>query len=233
MTRFPYSTLVTVLLAFIVVVPLAHATLLNPGQCVGNAVSGCDFTSGVQNFNNATPGTVIADTGVQSYAITLKNNIKESGNFEEQVIKAAGTGYLSFYYQFSLTGPKGGQVDTLEASDFTGWLTDVGTNKKDAVFTGNNGTGSPSSINVTPDGTTVNFEFGNSFTLKNSNPLTSVSLVVNTNAFSYQAGSVGLIDSGVATLNGFAPGPEPGTMMLFGSVLVVGAFLARRRLVRR
>jgi hypothetical protein len=216
-------------LAFIVLAPMAHATLLTPGQCVGSG-GGCSGT--IQNFNNASPGTVIASTGVEAFTISTGKKTFEQGNFEEEVIQAAGTGYLSFYYQIQLTGPKGGAIDTLEASDFTGWNTNVGVNTPYAVFAGNKGTVQPTSINVTPDGSAVNFEFGNTFTDK-SGAVTSVTLVVNTNSFSYQAGSSGLIDTGVATVNSFAPGPEPGSMALFGSVLAIGALVARRRLVRR
>jgi hypothetical protein len=228
MKRFS-NLMLAIALAFIALVPMAHATLLTPGQCVGTG-GGCPGT--IQNFNNASPGTVIASTGVEAFTIGNGKKTFEEGNFEEQVIQAAGTGYLSFYYQIQLTGPKGGAIDTLEASDFTGWTTDVGVNTPYAVFAGNKGTVQPISINVTPDGSAVNFEFGNTFTVS-SGAKTSVTLVVNTNAFSYQAGSSSLIDTGVTSVNSFAPGPEPGSMALFGSVLAIGAILARRKLVRR
>ena len=217
----------TALLAVTVSAPLAHATLLTPG-------TGCLVCT---NFANATPGTVIATTGVENFSISLGVTVKESGTFESQVIRTS-SGYLDFYYQVTLTK---GTLDDIATSDFTGWSgaggfpgVDVGTNKSYSVFGGGKfGTESPSSISVTPDGATVNFNYQDVFGNANFKPGTSVTLVVDTDATAYQAGTTSLIDSGVDTVNSFAPGPEPSSIALFGSVLVIGGYAMRRRIARR
>jgi hypothetical protein len=225
MKRYPY--LIATLLAFVVVVPLAHATLLSPGQCVGLGV-GC--VGPIQNFNTATPGTVIADTGKEAYTISIGAKVKEQGTFEEQVIQAMGTGFLSFYYQLIIAAPPKGVIDTIEVSDFTDWATDVGVNTAYG-FIGSKGTSSPDQINVTPDGSTVNFEFAT--LIAGAKPVTSVTLVVNTTALTYMPGTDGVIDSGVASVNGFEPGPEPASIVLFGTVLAFTGLTVRRRLASK
>jgi hypothetical protein len=102
------------------------------------------------------------------------------------------------------------------------------TDVQQAAGSGPFGVGTDASFNVTrsADGSAVGFNF---------NPeaapgTTSFALVINTNAPGFTTGTIGMIDGGGQTLPGFAPAPEPASMILFSTTF---ACLGGGALIRR
>jgi hypothetical protein len=151
---------------------------------------------------------------------------------------------LTFVYQVidMAAGPMGtGVIEDLTASNFTGYLTDVGFD--------NTGGGpfipggiSPCTVGrtATGPGSTVSFDYPNSTGgTCNLVPLTyTATLVIETNASMFGDGLFSAIDGATATGTGFAPfgpavtlTPEPATMALLGSSLFALGFFRRRNRV--
>jgi hypothetical protein len=194
----------------------ALATALPPGATVSVSAETGSFTS-------------LASTGPQSFSFSA--HPRDSGKVEEWVGNFTGNPLkgLTFVYQFTVSG---GVIEHISGSSFSGFLVDVGDSKtcdfasgSCLAATGNKG---PVSANRTGDGAVVEFNFLPEVTKGDR----SFELLVNTNATAYIPGSIGLIDGGGQTLDGFAPAPEPGTLTLFGSGLIGLAGLMRRKLVR-
>lgn len=215
------------------------------------AVAALALASSNANANNLTPGTsvspdpftinlstatVIADTGVENYtggAIT--------GTFREEVLQESpGAGY-TFVYQVHVTA---GDLGRLSSGGWTNATSpvDVGTVLATATntllsgVTATNQTNA-SSVDWSTDKSTLGFNFttGGTGTIPTGN--FSELLIVRTTNTSESAVPVFFIDSGTASVGGFAPGPvvtaspEPSTMVLagLGALGFFGYALRRRK----
>jgi hypothetical protein len=187
---------------FVLFVPVSRADTLVPGGTISVP------SSTILN------GTIIADTGLQSF-----NFVGDTGTVAELVLRDFNTGNVDFVYQIVVTG---GLIGSLTGFNFAGFATNVGfgtpANGQFGGSVTNGGTVAPSSIGRSADGSVVQFNFN-----PNISGVTTYALEIQTDASGFTSGSIGLIDGGGATLNGFAPSnsvPEPTTNSLLGAGLV-------------
>jgi len=183
----------------------AQATVLAPGGSVGAAA--------VPN----PAGAILADTGLEAFSF---GSPLATGTAREIVVADAGNaGLLSFAYQFRVAT---GDVGRITGSSFALFLTDVGVNLPIAPFF-TSGTAMPSTIDRSSGvGDVIGFNFIPPVTPDSGSADTSFDLIIRTNATTFGAGSIGIIDGGGQTLTGFAPTgpstqvPEPASIVLLG-----------------
>jgi hypothetical protein len=173
-------------------------------------------------------GTIVGTTGPRTYAFaTIDGNGVHAvgGNYTENVVsgRAGNTlGGLSFEYTFDVTAMNSfTAVQALTAGNFAGWATDVsyvvgGT----AVFAASR---SSDGVGVTALYSGGGVPVGG----------TAATLIIDTNAPTFTAGSIGISGGGGATgtlgVLGPAPAPEPATLTLaLVGLPVLGAFGYRR-----
>ena len=138
-----------------------------------------------------------------------------SGSFLEDVSmdpdNTFGAGDLTWYIEITNDRSSGQALETVSASSFKGFMTDVGYTTTVAGVT-------PATVSRGPSGATVNFLFPAPGTIAPGD--TTVWLTIMTNATSFTAGDLSVIDEGAATVAGFAPTsvPEASTwaMLLLG-----------------
>ncbi len=180
------------------------------------------------------PGTLLADQ-VQPFSILTAVGTM-SGTIESAVYMESG-GTLDFYYQVSNTSPDGDNFSRNSDSSFGGFLTDVGFRTDGSSLTGTGFTDSAfipdtADRSTTNGGAVVGFNF-NSFGTLDEIPVGAKSsvLVITTNATHYMLGTASAIDSGTATVPAYEPTnvPEPTSIVLFGSGLLLFVGLARSR----
>jgi PEP-CTERM motif len=208
MTSFLNHLVITLVVAGSLMVGMtsAQATALAPGGTVAPAA-----------VPNPVP-TLLADTGLETFSF---GSPLSSGTVREIVVADAGNpfgaGKLSFVYQFR---DATGDVGRITGSSFAGFLTDVGVNLPIAPFF-TSGTALPSTIDRSSGvGDVIGFNFIPPVTPDSGSADTSFELIIRTNATTFGAGSIGIIDGGGQTLAGFAPTgsttavPEPASIVL-------------------
>jgi hypothetical protein len=152
-----------------------------------------------------------------------------NANFRQVVYRNA-SGFLDFYYQLGITGPApSSHVNWLITQGFAGFTTNVAYDTalnlvpapSSAVYQ------APTGVQRTSNGSQITFKWA-----APSTPMTGqdiYSVLIGTNDTDYTSGTTQLMNSGIANIATFAPGPEPASIVLFGTVIAGVAFLARRR----
>jgi len=202
-------------------------TLLPPGNCIGLCAASLGTIDSL-TFS----GAVVATTGgaVSFMGTNAIGQTRFTGKVEEEVIQDVG-GFLDFVYQFEdLTGDA---ITTMAVTDYTGFVTNVGTNAGN-LFTPPGGTVGPAAISRGSSGGTITFDFAPNTPSGLGNGVETLELVVKTNATAFAAGSINFTDGGIATVVGFAPTgvtttPEPSLAALLASGLLTGALVGFRR----
>jgi hypothetical protein len=178
---------------------------------------------------------VVADTGDLSY--TLKNNsgtTTGTGTVREYVLKNDtnnSSGGLDFVFQVKVSS---GVLSSISLSDFSG-VTKMDVSQVTGpvtLGTGGtilaSGTKKASSADWSSDGFSVTFDFNPTVS-----SATTYVMVVRTDKTQYTTGTIDLQGKGTGSKTGFAPTPEPTSMVLLGGCFagLAGAGLWRR--VRR
>jgi hypothetical protein len=213
----------------------AQATILAPNGTPGVAAPGVAVI--------AAPADVLADTGYVNY--TLQNRAGDNvgtGTVREIVARDSSnaldlnhpTSALDFIYQVTLA--TGVDVAHLTASDFSRYIVDAYQTPLQTLP----GAVTPFFLGIA-NSTTAENSFGNvSFDFAppiTVSPPTSPSfvLIIKTDAQSFKAGNIALQDGGNANVNGFAPSPEPASLVLLGSCFAglcgMGLLRLRRKTV--
>jgi len=207
---------------FAVTLGLANATPITPGQ-TSVAVS-------VAPTNPLTTGTIVANTGVQNFNMTMGTD-SLIGTGQEWVVKnyagnpfgATGT---TFVLQVSLSGAPpnvmAAVIERVTNAVFTGFLTVV------MSFVSAAGQVVPTNADRSANGAVVAFNFN----IPNILPgQTSALLIINTNAPSFTSGTMTVQDGFATTLNGFAPSvPDGGNAVALLGIALVGVEFLRRKL---
>jgi hypothetical protein len=190
----------------------AFATPLAPNTVV--AVGAGDAT-----------GSVLADTGLESFSFSTGAGLN-SGTVREIIVADAfnpfGAGDLTFILQVTQNTLGTEHVST---SSFGNFLTDVTQAPPHSPFLT---TGTHTASTATRDFFgTVEFDYPVPNELLPGQ--TTLDFLIRTNATQFQGGTVGLIDGGGTTVQGFSLVPEPAAIFLLGSGLLGGALHLRSR----
>jgi hypothetical protein len=155
-----------------------------------------------------------------------------SGKYDEAVYADPSNtfcaGCLDFFLFVESNSSSTDSLARITLASFGSFLTDVGYTIGKG---GNPGGVVPSTVDRSSNGAVVGFNFT---TLTGVPPGGQTQeLEIETNAKSFTTGSIQMIDSSVASVQGYAPSsvPEPGSMglVLAGAALVGIGFIARRR----
>lgn len=215
--------------ALFVAIGIAGLLHTTPAAFANSLAAGGDVTP--DGFGSIT-GTVLA-TASGSFTAPAAPPALVSGTYTTEVVRTA-TG-LDFIIQVTNAGQNTIEHVTngLLAGTYSPYTVDVGTATSAGTLSG--GTIAPSDVDMAADGASVSFNFATSFggIPSGTGPIpvgdTSLVLVIATNAPSFTAGDIGVIDSTAAGVAGFIPVPAPaigagipGLIVACGALIVFG-----------
>jgi hypothetical protein len=135
-----------------------------------------------------------------------------TGTLVEAVVSEQGTSTLDFYYAIVNDGGSRQGITTVASSSFTGLLTDV-----DSLADSGGDVGSTSATRDFSGGI-VQFNFANSVLPGQASNF----VFIKTDSSTFGAGTVVLMSNdGMASVKGFAPVPEPTSILLLGVGVLV------------
>ncbi|HUO28117.1 MAG TPA: PEP-CTERM sorting domain-containing protein [Bryobacteraceae bacterium] len=206
---------------------LARATILPPAGSPPVAPS--DFTTPVT-------GPFLADTGVQAYTTT--NSLGQStitGDYRAMVYADASnvfcTGCLDFFVLVTSNASSLDDIERITLASFSSYETDVGYSTGSGSVLGT----APETVDRSTGGAVIGFNFAVPTGVAPGSE-TEV-LEIETNATSFVAGTLQIIDSSVASVAAFAPAVVPEassiSMTLLGAALLGAGLIGRRRRAKR
>jgi len=216
---------VAVCCMLLLLAPLGQANVLAPAGPGSNVAPDVAVNNGPGPGLGPGYGPIVGDTVVQNF--NFAGNI---GTVQEVVTTDTVTGFLDFLSEVNVTA---GTIEHLTLANFANAFVlgpvDVGYDTE-ACLAGvscapvDPTTIAPTSVNTPDGGKTISFNFAPAVLGGD----TSFLLVVKTQSQVFTPGTLGLIDGGGQTLNGFQPTPEPAqTGILLGGLFAAGLFLMR------
>ncbi len=192
-------------LALLLLVPVAHATVLNDGSSVFSSPLSPGGTLEASISGTITTPTFTTDYTQWVYA--------DPGN-------TWCAGCLDFVYQFTNDGPRANERFSMY--NFAGVMADVGTNPF--------GMHDPDSIDRSVSGAVIGFNYTASNEIAPGE--TTPWLVIETDAMTYTNGFVSVQDGTAGFGNAYAPTatPEPSTLALVGGGFTLLGGALRKRL---
>jgi hypothetical protein len=180
------------------------------------------------------PGTLLASMDAPWTFSTTAGTT--SGQLYSAVFQEMG-GTLDFYYQVLNDGNSATSLERESSTNFIGYsnpafvgywldgstLPTTCTNSPCQVSAWQTGDVAPSTADVSPDGSTVGFNFcsGTGCNGRILQGQSSSVLVISTTATSYSLGNAELLDGGSVTVAAFQPAPEPASLALIGGGLLL------------
>ena len=216
--------------ALLVLVSVAHATILTPGTGgqLPDIFTGC---SGCTLLATHDTGLVTSSFNGVTLTFDLVAAVYSDPN------NTFGAGDLDFMYQVTNEARSTDSIGRVTALDFTGFQTDVGYNTAGSTLPGSvfatDGTVAPGLVDRNT-ASTVGFGFSVPPLFALIRPgTTSMVLMIETNAINFQLGKASVIDGSATTVDAFGPAPakpvpEPGSLALLGSGLAALAGMLRR-----
>ena len=213
------------LLTALLNVALAHATILPPTGSSPVPASA---------FSTPVTGPFLADTGVQPFTGT--NSLGQttiSGDYRAAVYAdPANTfcaGCLDFFVWVTSNSTSTDAIERITDAAFGALETNVGYSVGPGSVAGGI---DPSTVDRSSDGNVIGFNFSEPVGVP---PGSSIQVLeIETDATTFVAGTLQIIDSSVASVPAFAPGgtvPEAGSMsltLLGGALLAIGYLRSRR-----
>ena len=172
--------------------------------------------------------TLVADTGDLSYTLLAGSTVKGTGTIRESVFSGdTNNPNAGLTFIFEITDVKTGDIGRLTSDGYAGWATDV--------VTGSGSVAPESETRSTllsDGGDTVGFNFHPQVDVGRSSSF----MIIRTDAAGYGPGDIGLLDSGIDSLQGFSPTatstavPEPSSLVMFLCMAgLAGAYSVSRR----
>lgn len=190
------------------VVPAA-AVLIGPGGSSNVSGVASDPFSGLTPLASANY-SFVSNAGPSDFSGTLTQDVYNVG------------GLIGFRYTVAANSTGGSAINRVTTSFFTGFSTD-------ADFVQGTGTSQPPlSVNRQLSGSSVGFTWATNGGIAPGT--TSPYLYVLTNATSYGLGGMtSFLNAGAASVSDWQPVPEPMSLLLLGSGMVVAGILGRRK----
>ena len=204
------------LLAFTLLLPCAQASVLGNG----GSVPPSPITPMGPIIATAS-GTIAPSVGSAHFSVDFTENV-----FQDPANMFCA-GCLDFVYVFTNHGPDVNERYSM--SSFAGFMLNVGTDPFNVAT-------NPSTIDRSNNGNGPNVGFNFPGIIEVAAGMTTVSLVIQTNATHVVPGTVTAQDGVAGSVAALAPAviPEPGSLVLMGGGLIaVGGFLRRSRFGNR
>jgi hypothetical protein len=204
----------------------AQATVLPPDGTPLSAVAG--------TATIPTKADVLADTGYVNYTLLNTKLANKGTGTVREIVARDSSNLLGLDFIYQVTLATGVDVGHLIVSDFSNVIVDAYQTPTQAVPVGVTAffTGKTLSSTASNSAGNVSFNFA-PFISPSMSP--SYVLIIKTDAKSFTTGNILVTDGGSANIPGFAPSPEPTSVVLLGSCFAglcgMGLLRLRRKTV--